>query len=82
MIAFKTRAELDSKSLLLHTLSVMTLLISLQVHIFVKKIAMFGKFTHRIQDLYVMLNQSACEKSVSILQRKKFDKKFLYCSFL
>ena len=67
MIAFKTRAELDSKGLLLHTLSVMTLLISLQVHIFDEKIAMFGKFTHRIQDLYAMLNQSACEKSLSIL---------------
>lgn len=56
MIAVKTRAGLDSKGLLLHTLSVITMLISLQVHIFNKKIAMLGKFTHKIQDLYAVLD--------------------------
>ena len=45
MIAFKTRAGLDSKVLLLYTLSVITTLISLQVHNFDEKIAMLGKFT-------------------------------------
>ena len=45
MIAFKTRGGLDSKVLLLHTLSVITMLISLQVLIFDGKIAMLGKFT-------------------------------------
>ena len=45
MIVFKTRGGLDSKVLLLHTLSVITILISLQVHIFDEKIAMLGKFT-------------------------------------
>ena len=47
MIAFKTRGGLDSNVLLLHTLSVITKLpvISLQVHIFDKKIAILGKFT-------------------------------------
>ena len=56
MIAVKTRAGLDSLGLLLDTLSVITMLISLQVHIFNKKIAMLGKFTHKIQDLYVVLD--------------------------
>ena len=45
MIAFKTRAGLDSKVLLLHTLSVITMLVSLQVLTFNEKIAILGKFT-------------------------------------
>ena len=45
MIFFKTRAGLVSKVLLLHTLSVITMLVSLQVLIFDEKIAMLGKFT-------------------------------------
>jgi len=78
VIAFKTRAGLDSKVLLLHTLSVITMLISLQVHIFDKKIAMLGKFTHKIQDLYVVLEQSACEKSLSIYYCKEKNRQKIF----
>lgn len=83
MIAFKTRTELDSKGLLLHTLSVITLVIPLQVHIFDEKIAMLGKFTHKIKDFYAVVDQSACEKSLSIFicKEKNRQKNFYIVVF-